>query len=229
MEYKVLVLGDGLLGSELIKQTGWDYLSRKKNGIDIKDFDSWKHNMLNYDIIINCIADTNTYSNEKESHWNTNYKFVDYLITFCNKTGTKLVHISTDYVYVNSIADASENDVPVHSSNWYSYTKLLADGLIELKCDNYLICRCSHKPTPFKYPEAWVDFVGNFDYVDKISSLIIDLVKKEANGIYNVGTELKNMYELANKTRKISGIFKPEHVPDDVSMDIKKLKKCLDI
>jgi hypothetical protein len=30
----ILILGDGLLGSELIKQTGWDYISRKKNGFD---------------------------------------------------------------------------------------------------------------------------------------------------------------------------------------------------
>ena len=29
-----LILGDGLLGSEIVKQTGWDYASRKKDGID---------------------------------------------------------------------------------------------------------------------------------------------------------------------------------------------------
>ena len=32
---EVLVLGDGLLGSEIIKQTGWDYLSHSKDGIDV--------------------------------------------------------------------------------------------------------------------------------------------------------------------------------------------------
>ena len=31
---RVVVLGDGLLGSEIIKQTGWDIISRKKNGFD---------------------------------------------------------------------------------------------------------------------------------------------------------------------------------------------------
>ena len=30
-----LILGDGLLGSELIKITKWDYISRKKDGIDL--------------------------------------------------------------------------------------------------------------------------------------------------------------------------------------------------
>ena len=31
---RVLIIGDGLLGSEIIKQTGWDYISRKKDQID---------------------------------------------------------------------------------------------------------------------------------------------------------------------------------------------------
>ena len=35
MEKKILILGDGLLAKELIKQTGWDYISRKKDGFDI--------------------------------------------------------------------------------------------------------------------------------------------------------------------------------------------------
>ena len=34
---KIVVLGDGLLGSELVKQTGWDYISRKKDNFDINN------------------------------------------------------------------------------------------------------------------------------------------------------------------------------------------------
>ena len=37
-QLKVLILGDGLLGSEIGKQTEWDYISRKKDGIDVLDF-----------------------------------------------------------------------------------------------------------------------------------------------------------------------------------------------
>jgi len=38
---KVLVLGNGKLGQEIINQTGWDYLSRNKDNINVLDFDSW--------------------------------------------------------------------------------------------------------------------------------------------------------------------------------------------
>ena len=31
----VLVLGDGLLGSEIVKQTEWNYISRKSGTLDI--------------------------------------------------------------------------------------------------------------------------------------------------------------------------------------------------
>ena len=35
MNNEVLVLGDGLLGRELVSQTNWDYVSRSKDGFDI--------------------------------------------------------------------------------------------------------------------------------------------------------------------------------------------------
>mgnify|MGYP003121849538 FL=1 len=37
MDNKILVLGDGLLGSEIVKQSGWDYISRKKDDVDLND------------------------------------------------------------------------------------------------------------------------------------------------------------------------------------------------
>ena len=30
----IIVLGDGLLAAELIGQTGWNYISRKNDGLD---------------------------------------------------------------------------------------------------------------------------------------------------------------------------------------------------
>ena len=61
-----LILGDGWLGTDLVKQTGWDYISRKKDGIDFTDINSYKDHMFGYDEIINCIACTNTYDESKK-------------------------------------------------------------------------------------------------------------------------------------------------------------------
>lgn len=234
----IVVLGNGLLGSEIVKQTGWDYISRKKDGFDITKPETFVSYFIEeyegviyipkYSCIVNCIAYTNTYSSDKELNWNVNYKGVADLVDFCNKWNIKLVHISTDYVYINSIHEASEDDIPIHGNNWYSYTKLLADAYIELKSNNYLICRETHKPNPFPYDKAWVDQVGNFDYVNVITKLIIKLIEGKASGIYNVGTELKSVYNLACKSKKdIIPSLKPDYIPSNTSIDLNKLSLWL--
>jgi dTDP-4-dehydrorhamnose reductase len=224
-----VILGNGLLGNELTKQTGWDILSRSVDGLDLTDITTWAHKLLPYDTIINCIAYTNTYDPNKEKHWNTNYKAVVELMDYCNNHGKKLVHISTDYVYANSSGVPNEDDIPVHQSTYYAYTKLLADGYIELKGKNYLILRGTQKPTPFPYEKAWINQLGNFDYVDVVVDLYVKLIKKDAKGLFNVGTEPKSMYILAQKTKPdveytyING----GQIPLDVSMDVSKLNKFL--
>lgn len=225
---KVLVLGDGLLGSEIIRQTGWDYISRKKDNINAEEFDSWSDLLSDYDTIINCIAFTGTYVDDKTNSWNLNIRFVDKLVEFCNFTKKKLVQISTDYIYAGSIPNASEDDVPVHLNTWYGYTKLVGDALVQLRSDNYLVCRLSHKPNPFPYGSAWTDIHTNCDSVDVIASLVIKLVNNQSNGVFNVGTEVKSIYELVKKSdSKIKPSKKPNHVPHDISMNINKLKNKL--
>jgi dTDP-4-dehydrorhamnose reductase len=225
---KILVLGDGLLGKEIVKQTKWDCLSRKTTGFDICDIEKSIPNDVKIDVIINCIANTDTYSTERKGHWDTNFAFVSDLIKYCNSNLIKLVHISTDYVYSGSIEKASENDVPVHCNNWYGYTKLLGDALVQLECNDHLLIRCTHKPKPFPYEKAWDDQVGNFDYVDVIASKIIKLIRKNANGLYNVGTPTKTIFELASQTSKVEPIKAPSHVPHNTSMNISKMEELLD-
>ena len=226
-----LILGDGSLGTELVKQTGWDYISRKKDGIDFKDIKTYQGYMFGYDEIINCIACTNTYDKWKDENWNTNYKGVVDLVDYLDGTDTKLIQFSTDYVYAQSKTNASETDVPVHNGNWYSYTKVISEPYIELRLDDYLIIRSTHKPRPFMFEKGLISQIGNFDYIDIVSKIYIDLIEGDAKGIYNVGTELKTMYELGKRT-KDDIVPTNEKFHDtmllDVSMNLTKLKKFYD-
>ena len=87
MNKGVLVLGNGMLGKEISKQTGWDNISREKDGFDITKKKTYKK-LLNEEFgpiqhtIINCIANTNTYLDERRPHWEVNYKGVDKLVRF---------------------------------------------------------------------------------------------------------------------------------------------------
>jgi len=241
-----LILGDGLLGSELVKQTSWDYVSRKNNNpytkykFDITNPKSYNGNLnevydgcamtKKYDVIINCIAHTDTYSTDKDLHWKVNYEGVNNLIEFCNEWKIKLVHISSDYIYTHSIENATEDDVPVHCRNWYGYTKLLSDGLVQLRCDDYLLLRGTHKAEPFTHKYAWTNQKGNFDYISVIAKLYIQLIENNASGTYNVGTETKTMYDLAKKTKsdvKSMTYHFDDSIPNDVTMNLDKLEREL--
>ena len=237
MNKGVLVLGNGMLGKEISKQTGWDNISREKDGFDITKKKTYK-TLLSvefgaiqycpYKVIINTIAHTDTYSNNKKDHWNVNYKGVSDLVDFCNNWKIKLVHIVTDYIYSNSLPNASEIDIPVHCNNWYGYTKLLGDAHVQLKSNNYLLVRGTHKQIPFKHKKAWVDQKGNFTYVDKTADTILKLIEKDQKGIFNIGTSIKTMFELAQQTKKdVEPDTKPKEVPGDLSMNINKLNKFL--
>ncbi len=225
---KVIVLGKGKLGGEIVKQTGWDYLCRAEHEITIDNFKDWKNRMDEYDVVVNCIANTDTYSDDKEKHWKANYELVTFLAEYCDDNAKKLVHISTDYLYQNSVDDAKEEDEPLFEHTWYMFTKLLADEYLKQHAKNYLICRLSHKPYPFPYDSAWVDVITNADYTPVISGLVIELIKNGAEGLYNVGTERKTVYELAQRTNKnVNKIVSPPHVPKNISMNISKMKNFL--
>lgn len=235
---RICILGDGLLGRYMHEYTGWDYISRAKDGFDITRPDNWDQYFIGsahgvafynkYDVLLNCIAYTDTYSPQRKHHWDVNFKGVVDLADYCNDKNIKLVHMSTDYVYANSIPNAQESDVPMHCGTWYGYTKLLGDAYAQIYPKN-LVIRATHKREPFPYEYAWINQVGNFDYVSEIAKIIKRLIEIHAEGLFNVGTELKSMYELAKKTREdVEPIMTFDNlVPNNTSMNINKLKRKL--
>ena len=141
-----------------------------------------------------------------------------------------MVHKSSDYIYSGSKTLASEDDVPVHCRNWYGYTKLLADGHIQLKSKNYLLLRGTHKKEPFIHRHAWTNQKGNFDYVSVIAKLYIQLIEEGVTGIYNVGTEVKTMYDLAKRTKtdvKPTAGLVNESTPKNLTMNLKKMENVI--
>jgi len=225
---KIVVLGDGLLGKEISKQTGWEIISRKLSGFDtsssLSDFIPKSCN-----VIVNCIAHTDTYSEEKDLHWEVNFKFVNDLVSFCNENNIKLVHIGTDYMYANNKNTlTTEGDVPVHSENWYGYTKLLGDGLIQLLSNNYLICRCIHKPYPFTPAISYTDRYANFDYTHNIAKMVIDLINYNANGVFNVGPKAISAYDFVKKDYSETRPGRtPNGYPTDTSMLTSKFEQFI--
>lgn len=224
-----IVLGDGLLASELIGQTGWAYISRKQDGFEFNQL-SGLIGLIPSECttIVNCIAYTDTYSDERDKMMTTNYDSVANLVDFCNHRGIKLVHYSTDYVYAGSVPNATEEDLPIPDKTWYAYSKLLADEYIMKACNSYLIVRGSHRINPFPYDQAWTDQIGNFDDVDILIDQWIKLISESQTGIWNIGTPTKSMYEYASREKEVTGAPSPPHFPKDTTMDLTKLNNFLE-
>jgi len=64
---KVVILGDGLLGSELERISQWQVESRRRTNLDIEDTEGLAAIVYQNDIIINCIAYTDSYNGLKKS------------------------------------------------------------------------------------------------------------------------------------------------------------------
>jgi len=223
-----LILGDGLLGSSVIGLSGWPYVSRKNHGFDLNLQHTWKSNIPNgVNTIINLIANTNTYSEDIDGMFETNYRSVINLVDYCNEHKIKLVHFSTDYVYENSRSNALETSKAIPTTS-YAMSKLLADEYIMKHCNDYLILRGAQKEDPFPYEKAFTNLYGNFDYPDTIAEILIAMVKKGATGLYNIGTPTKSMFELAKETNpRVEESLAPDHFPTDVTMDLNKMNEFL--
>lgn len=217
---KVLILGDGVLGSELERITEWPVESRKRTNLDIEDIERLAAIVYENDIIVNCIAYTDSYNGTKEEHWRVNYDFPSCLSNLCLVAEKKLVHISTEFVYANNTVPPTEEEIPFPDATWYAHSKLLADEYIWSTNNTALICRLLHKPNPFPYPEVW-NVKTSGDLVDKIAILVKELIKKDAVGIFNVGTGSKNLSELAPNAKIIEP---PDYVPKDTRMNLDKLR-----
>ncbi len=79
------------------------------------------------DVIINCAAFTNVdeCENQREFAWRLNVDAVKNLIIGSRITGSKIVHMSTDYIFDGKNGPYTESEVP-NPISYYGRTKLFA-------------------------------------------------------------------------------------------------------
>ena len=152
MLYKrVLITGaNGLVGQELVSimsqhhdfdvlATGRDDASRLPAGsfgyipLDLtrpKDIKEIMHDFTP-DVVVNLAAMTNVDQCEKERKlcWEVNVEAVEHLARCCLHSSTKLVHVSTDFVFDGENGPYREGDRP-EPVNFYGKSKLAAENAV---------------------------------------------------------------------------------------------------
>jgi len=148
----ILVTGaNGQLGSEIrhisALYPSYDFLFTTKEDLPIENKDAVKmfFEKQQIDYCINCAAYTavDKAEVEKEKAFLINADAAGILASICSDHQTKLIHISTDYVYAgNALLPLKEEDA-VDPLNVYGWSKLKGEELILNRYPSALIIRTS--------------------------------------------------------------------------------------
>ena len=224
--------GSGRLGKDLIpllKAAGASVVAPSHDEIDIASASKlWQCIMWhNPDIVINLAAYTDVPNAEtlegKDACVRTNILGNKYVAEATHYQGSKLVYISSDYVYPGIKGDYDIEDVGPRSS--YGMTKYIGEWFCH---PTDLVIRTSMKArgswgenahTKVFHP-VWT----NADWIDIIAEKIVGVVADEQVGVINLGTERKLLSDLAREEYGDVELISPDELdlpypyPKDCSM-----------
>jgi dTDP-4-dehydrorhamnose reductase len=222
---KVVVTGKhGLLTSELQKIDD-TILGLSKEYYDITKLSIIsKLNTINPDIIIHssAITDSKVIIKEPILSIKTNIIGSANISEYCLLNNKRLIYISTDYVYPGLDGNYKESD-PVLPVNEYAWTKLGGECSVRM-VKNHLIIRTSFGPNVFPYDQAWGNQIVSKDYIDIIAPKILKAAKSNINGVLNIGTEPKTIFDYAYKRNNlVKKVFLKEK--KNFSLNLEKYEK----
>lgn len=148
----LLTGGNGQLGTELRKlldEKGWDYISTDADVLDITDAEKTMDYItdLKPELIYHCAAYTAVDKAEdegKELDEKINVDGTRNVATAAKAAGSKLVYISTDYVFDGTRKDGMyQVDDTTNPQSEYGRTKLLGEQAVQEIMEDYYIIRTS--------------------------------------------------------------------------------------
>ncbi len=175
------------------------------------------------DMIMNAAAMTNVdgCETERELCWKINVEGVENLIDAAKKNSSKLIHVSTDYVFDGKSGPYVEDDRPEPLS-YYGKSKLAAENALRSSDIPFMIARTmvlyGFAPGVKLNFALWLieslekkkavtivdDQYGNPTLVDDLAYGLIQGFEMERTGVYNIaGRDILNRYEFALKLAKV--------------------------
>lgn len=225
----VIVTGsDGRFG-KILKKLNKKFIFRNKKQLNILSISSISKNLKKYNPthLIHLAG----LSRPMKIHEQNIQKSIDLnIIGTCNlvkeasKYGTKIIYLSTSYVYPGDKGNYSEED-PVKPWNNYSWSKLGGECAVQMY-KNSLIVRLCMTEKPFIHKKAYANVKSNFIYQEDAAKIILKILNKK--GIINVGGASQSIYNFVKKdNKKIKKIFSKGEFPKRTDMNLKKLKKII--
>jgi dTDP-4-dehydrorhamnose reductase len=176
-------------------------------------------------VIVNAAAftDVDRAETERETAYKVNATAVGYLAEAANIFGSKLVHISTDYVFNGHKGNYDELSLP-DPIGYYGKTKLAGENLAKAQVENLVILRTQvlygfaggvkrnfvlwvlEKLSQGEELSVVTDQVGNPTLADELAFAALKTVQRDSRGIYHVsGLEAMSRYDFARKIAQVFG------------------------
>ena len=207
---KILILGSqGQLGRCLydqFSQTDYELIYHSRADTDIADFTETSENLiaLNPDIVVNATAYTAV--DLAETHeslaYQVNHFAVDNLASQCEKIGSFLIHVSTDYVFDGTASRPYKEEDKTNPKSVYGASKLAGEIAIQRTDCRFLIIRTSWVFSEYgnNFFKTMLrlgaeretlsivgDQIGCPTYAQDIASLIVDLIPRIEKGSVESG------------------------------------------
>jgi dTDP-4-dehydrorhamnose reductase len=193
--------------------------------LDITNKEKVKEAVKKYkpDIIINAAAytDVDGCETEREFSWRVNVDAVKNLIIASRFNSSKIVHISTDYIFDGVKGGYDENATP-NPLSFYGKSKLasenaLASSGVECAVIRTMIIYGNGRNVKKNFALWLIDKLGNNEpvkivddqygmptIVDDLGLALLKIVDRDKTGVYNVcGSEYINRYQFALKLADI--------------------------
>ncbi|MBL7976814.1 MAG: dTDP-4-dehydrorhamnose reductase [Bacteroidetes Order II. Incertae sedis bacterium] len=160
---RILITGaNGLLGQALVEllshQPIYDVLATSRDQtaklrhqscgyipMDILETEEMRHIFIDFapDVVVHCAAMTmvDACETQRDMCWQLNVGAVEQLVRLCRAFGTRLVHLSTDFIFDGENGPYSEKARP-NPLSYYGRTKLAAENAVRtLKNDQWALVR----------------------------------------------------------------------------------------
>jgi len=227
---RVLVTGaGGQLGYDVVKrldENSIEYLATDKNELDITDEAQTKKYITKYnpDVVIHCAAYTavDKAEDERELCYKINVVGTGYVAAACKDINSKMVYISTDYVFDGEGDQPFEVTDQPNPINYYGKTKYEGELEVQKLLDKYFIVRISwvfgingnnFVKTMLRLGKerdeisVVADQIGSPTYTYDLARLIIDMIQTDKYGIYHATNEgYCSWYEFACEIFKQAGV-----------------------
>jgi dTDP-4-dehydrorhamnose reductase len=229
MTHILLLGGSGILGSEVLHQLqlgNFEYVAPRSSDLDIRDFNSVFKYIKDFkpEWIINCAAWTNVDGAEEsfDEACQLNVSAVSNIAEAANQCGSKVIHISTDYVFDGDSLTPYRENSAVSPINKYGKSKLKGEEVLITVLGTAYVVRTSwlYGASGKNFVKTIVgkalrqeparvvdDQVGSPTSARDLAQGIISIVKVQPEpGIYNFSNEGScSWFELAQAIYEIVG------------------------